>query len=120
MWQKEDEDVQWTKKPSNSEKQKSGPHYDYEANLFMAQNFINKVTSSLVEGMTISICGSQWLDRSLVMVTFNAGRYVPYGNWANAIDLHQSKQTFAKSLEMVFNDYVRKAQKFESRKDLHA
>lgn len=113
MWQKEDEDVQWHRKSDS--KEKSGAHPDYESNLLMAKNFIHKVKPSLRKGMNISIDGSQWLDQSLVMITWNAGNHEPWGNWANPIGLHQSKQSFAKSLEMVFNDYVRKIEKFESK-----
>lgn len=114
MWQKEDEDIQWAKKSETQNKQGSGPHPDYQTNLFMAQNFINKVTPNLRPDMILS------LNESVLTISLNAGRSESYSTWAHPIGLHQSKQTFAKSLEIVFNDYVRKAQKFESRRDLHA
>lgn len=114
MWQKEDEDIQWNRKSDPSGKTPAGPHPDYDANLLMAQNFISRTKSALHAGMSVSVSGSHGLDRSMLTVAFNAGRYVAYANWAHSICLHQPKQTFAKSLEIVFNDYVRKAQKFES------
>jgi hypothetical protein len=92
-----------------------GPHPDYEVNLSMAQNFINRVEKSLRPGMNVTIKGSHGLDRSLLVISWTPPREAKVGNWANPIFLHQPKHLFAKSLENVFNDYVRKADNFERR-----
>jgi hypothetical protein len=114
MWQPEDDEVQW-KRPANKEKPTSGPHPDYDMNLRMAHNFINKVTPFLKRGMKIVIAGTHGLENSVLMISWNPPRHLPSGNWANPINLHQPNKSFSKSLEIVFNDYVRKVEKFEKR-----
>lgn len=90
-----------------------GPHADYEYNLKVARNFMMRVTPHLLEGMALSITGSHGLEECLLMISWNPGRYAPMGNWANPVFLHQSKETFARSMEKVFNDYMKRAKQYQ-------
>jgi hypothetical protein len=112
VWQKPDEDdVSWGKKSADGESR--GSHPDYAYNLQVALNFISKILASLPQGMKVAIEGSQGLDKSLLMVSWMPPREAKEGNWANPIFLHQPRVKFAKTLEAVFNDYVRKIEAFE-------
>lgn len=97
---------------SQNKSDSKGPHPDYEYNLKVAKNFIDRVTPHLLPGMNIAIKGSHGLDNSLLMVSWNAPRHAKVGNWANGVFLHQSRDSFAKSMEWTFNDYLARAKKY--------
>lgn len=94
------------------EHKSSGPHADYGYNLRVARTFIERVTPHLLAGMNICITGSHGLEESLLMISWNPGRYAKMGTFANPIFLHQSKDSFAKSMEWTFNDYLARAKKY--------
>ncbi len=92
---------------------KCGPHPDYERNLAQAERFCFNVQKSLIAGMKVRIEDSHALKRALLMISWQAPRHAPIGNYANAVFLHQAKTEYDRQVENVFNSHMKRAKKWE-------
>ncbi len=99
---------------STNSEQKRGPHPDYERNVAAAEKFIYNVKDSLLAGMRVRIEDSHALKRALLMISWQAPRYAPVGNYANPVFLHQSKSDYDREVEGVFNVIMNKARKWNN------
>ena len=82
-------------------------HPDYKRNLENAQNFVKKTEKSLLRGMTVKICDSEHLDKSLMTIAWSPPKDAPMGKCATPINLHQNASDVNKQIEGIFNAYMR-------------
>ena len=88
-------------------------HPDYKRNLQVAENFVKKTEKSLLRGMSVKVCDSEHLSKSLMMVAWTPPKEAPVGRCATPINLHQNNSDVSKQIEGIFNTYMKVVGKFE-------
>lgn len=94
----------------NSES-KSGPHPDYHSNLVYAENFC-KSAGMLPEGVRCKVSGSQWLEKALLIISWQSPKDAKIGNCANAVNLHQGSNSFQKQAQETLESVKKTAKRF--------
>lgn len=88
-------------------------HPDYKRNLENAENFVKKTEKSLLRGMSVKVCDSEHLKKSLMTIAWSPPKEAPVGRCATPINLHQNNSDVNKQIEGIFNAYMRVVGKYE-------
>lgn len=95
----------------------SGPHPDYFSNLTYANNLCGSLEGRLVEGMQAKVCGSQWLSKCLLTISWKPPASGNCGNFANSVNLHQTSRDFQKQAQETLETVKKTAERFLATQD---
>lgn len=87
------------------EPEKGSEHKDYAQNLRFSEDVISKMKGKIPEGLRVKIMGSDHLEKSVVMISYQDPDNKSIGSFAYPVCLHQSHQEFKTSLTHWFGIY---------------
>jgi hypothetical protein len=102
------DEIQWLDQPAQAENAVK-LHADLKQNQRYAKTFIERIRSSLVEGMDVKLGGSTSLPESLLWVTYRAPTGIPVGDYGYCINLNAPSADVKKTTEYYFNSYHKMA-----------
>lgn len=88
-------------------------HPDYRQNLLTAENFIKKTQKSLLRGMSVNVCDTHNLKKSVMTVAWTPPVESNRGRCATPISLHQKSSEVNAQIENIFSCYLKCVGKFE-------